>query len=113
MKMLKLEFEMPKGLFLSPDEEKKTPVQLAKDTIKNVILALGMSVKGFKEDERRLYYKICDKLEAKNEDGSEKAEIEFEDQEFGFIKRAFRDGGLMPNPLLRKIEDCIAATPDR
>ena len=107
MKTIELKIELPKDLKLSPEEADKTPVDLAKELIKNVILSFGASQRGFKEDERRQYYKIQDELDLKSDS------VELEDTEFGFLKKCFREVNLMPNPLLRQIEEIIAAVKDR
>lgn len=107
MKTLEINIVIPESIKLSPEEKDKTPLELAKDLIKNVILSYGASQRGFKEDDRRQYYKIQDKLDL------DSSILELEDTEFGFLKKCFREVNLMPNPLLRQIEDIIEKVPNR
>jgi hypothetical protein len=107
MKKLEFKYELPKDIKLNEEEKDMTAPELAGNVIKNVMLTYGAAQRGMREDDRRLYYKICDKLDLKQE------VVEFEDTEFGFIKKCFRESGLMPNSLLRKIEELIEAIPSR
>jgi len=107
VKKFTITFEIPKDLPLNAEDKKKTPQELAQEVIQNVILTAGASQRGLREEDRRLYYKICDKLDEANKEKSES--VDFEDQEFGFIKKCFRETPLNPNKLLRVIEDLIGA----
>ena len=89
----------------------KTEVELCIQTIKNVILIHGNQQKGMPEEDRRLYYKICDVFEKVITD--KVVSVELEDTYAGFIKKCFKEVKLTPDSLLRKVEEKIEGIPQR
>jgi hypothetical protein len=109
MKTLKLAISK-EGLNL--DEEKdKTPIELSTNIIKNVVLLWGNQQRGLSEEDRRLYYKISDAFDKAVKDNLE--EIELEDQWIGFIRKCFKEAKLIPDNLLRRVEELIEGIKDR
>lgn len=93
-------------------------VEVTVAMIKDVTLAYASTSKQFKEDDRRQYYKVCDKMDAlvkaRKEEGSKETTIEFEDAEMGFIKKIFRENtGLLPTDYVRRVEEKVWAVQDR
>ena len=104
MKDLKLELDLEK-LQLNDEDKKASAQKIINNIIQNVILGYGQQQRGFDEKERRQYYKIADALEAAEKSGAEV--VSLEDDQMGFLKKCFRESKLMPNTLLRQIEDLI------
>lgn len=101
MKTLNLNINLD-VLKLSEEDRNKSAVELSIAVIKNVILTYGITQRGLTEEERRKYYKICDALETAKENI-----VELEDDWFAFIKKCFKDSKLMPDNLLRQVENEI------
>jgi hypothetical protein len=108
MKTLKLDISL-EGLNLNDDDKVRSPSQLCGDVIKNVIVAYGVrgQNRGLTEEERRKFYKISDILE-KAEDS-----VELEDDWMGFIRKCFKETPLIPDKLLRRVEEKIEEVKDR
>ena len=104
--MKKLELKLDLESLNLAKEDKETSVQkIIGNVIENVILGFGQQMRGFDEKERRQYYKIADAMDdaVKNN----KTEVELEDDQMGFLRKCFRETKLMPNKLLRQIEELI------
>ena len=110
MKTLGLSFDK-EGMELGAEDKKKTSEEMTVDAIKVVCMAWANTKRGMTEIDRRLYYKVCDDLELALKE--KKTEVELEDNRMGFIRKCFREAMLMPNILLRKVEDLIEAVKDR
>lgn len=85
--------------------------ELAVRVIKNIILSYAQKQRGLGEEERRKFYKLSDALEAAVE--SKKDSVELEDDWFGFLKKCKTDCSLMPDTLLRRVEELIEAVSNR
>ena len=105
---LKLNLEMLK---LSDDDKKQTVQKIINNVVQNVILGYGQQQRGFDEKERRQYYKIADSLEEAEKINGET--VLLEDDQAGFLKKCFKETKLMPNNLLRQVEDLVLAIKDR
>ena len=110
MKKLSLKINT-ENLILGGEDKDKSPIELCVAVIKNVILSFGSQQRGFQEEDRRKYYKISDALAAAIKEGVD--EIELEDDWVGFMRKCFRESTLIPNPLLRAVEDLIQDIKDR
>jgi hypothetical protein len=111
MKTLELVISL-EGLNLNEVDSKKTSQELVMAVIKNLMLGWGsQQQKGFNEEERRKFYKISDAFEKAIKDKAET--IELEDDWFGFIRKCKREVGILPNDLIRRIEDLIDGVKDR
>ena len=99
------------GIELPPDEKKETPEHLFWTVTQNVLLGYANQQRGFTEPERRQYYKISDAFEVVLKDKG--TEVELEDDWVGLLRKAFREAKLMPNKLLRVVENNIEAIKDR
>lgn len=104
MKTLNLKIDLS-TLNISDEEKKKNSVEIVVNIIKSVILAYATQSKGFSEEERRIYYKICDAFDLVIKEGKE--ETILDDNYAIFIKKAFKDTKLMPGDLLRKVEELL------
>lgn len=94
-----------------PDLKDKSGIEVCVDTIKNTFMSWGQKTQGMKEEDRRKYYKICDKFDeaiAKNVD-----KVELDDDWMGLIRKAFRDAPLLPSKLMRRVEEKIWEVKDR
>lgn len=90
---------------IGAEEKQKNTVEISTTIIKNVIVAVAQANKGFNEDERRIYYKICDAFEKAL---AEKLEsIQIDDNWASFIRKNFKEAKLTPNDLLKKVEFLI------
>jgi hypothetical protein len=107
MKAINLGIDLT-GINLGDDVTDKTPRVIGAKVITNVIQVYGIQNKGLTEDERRKYYKISDAFEAMTTD-----EVQLEDDWFGFIKKAFKEGKLQPDNLLRRVEEKVLEVKDR
>lgn len=110
MKVLNLKLDTT-ILNLSEEDKKQTVQYIINKVIENVILGYGQTQRGFDEKERRQYYKIVDALELAVKDNSDM--ISLEDDQVGFLKKCFRESRLLPNTLLRQIEDLVNNINDR
>jgi hypothetical protein len=104
MKSLNLNLNL-EGLNLSKEDSTKSAQQILSDVIQNVILGYGQQKQGLGEVDRRKFYKIQDALEVAIKEGKES--VELEDDWMGFMKTAFREVKLMPNLLLRRVEEKV------
>ena len=104
MKTLELKLNL-ESLNLGEEDKKQSVQKIIGNVIQNVILGYGQTQRGLDEKERRQYYKIADALELAEKEN--KSTIELEDEWFGFMKKCFRESKLMPNTLLRQIEDLV------
>ena len=110
MKELKLALDVEK-LKLNEEDKKQSVQKIINNVIQNVILGYGQQQRGFDEKERRQYYKIADALDTAEKDNAET--VSLEDDQMGFLKKCFRESKLMPNTLLRQIEDLVLGTENR
>ena len=112
MKTLSLDLKIDK-LVLDEESGKKNSKQLMADVIKNVCLGWSNSekVRGMGEEDRRLYYKVCDELEEAV--AGDKMEVQLDDDRMGFIKKCFREARFVPNELLRRVEILVGEVKDR
>lgn len=90
---------------LQPEDTKKTPQEIASQLLKNIVLLFAQQIRGFNKGERKLYYTITDKLANSLKDS--KTEVEFDDSEWGLIKRSFKEVKLEPNNVIRNLEELI------
>lgn len=104
MKELNLNVDFS-AILMNEEDKKLSSRQIMTMIIRNILNAYITQLKGLLYNERKLVYSIQDKL--KEVDDTKKDTIEFEDNEFGFIKRSFRETKLTPNDLLRKMEEII------
>ena len=104
MKKIELKLNLEE-LNLAKDDKETSVQKIVSNVIENVILGYGQQSKGFDEKERRQYYKIADALEDAQKNN--KTEVELEDDQAGFLKKCFRESKLMPNKLLRQVEELI------
>jgi hypothetical protein len=109
MKTLELKLDIDK-LNLNEEDKKQSVQKIINTIINNVILGYGQSQRGLDEKERRQYYKIADALDLAEKENKES--VELEDEWFGFMKKCFRESKLMPNNLLRQIEDLVLGKRD-
>jgi hypothetical protein len=110
MKTLELKLNL-EVLKLSDDDKKQTVQKIINNVVQNVILGYGQQQRGFDEKERRQYYKIADSLEEAEKTNAET--VLLEDDQAGFLKKCFKETKLMPNNLLRQVEDLINNIKDR
>lgn len=110
MKILELKLNT-ETLNLTEEDKKQSVQKTVSNVIQNVILGYGQSQRGFDEKERRQYYKIADTLDLAVKENKET--VELEDDWVGFLKKCFRDSKLMPNNLLRQIEELVNNIKDR
>lgn len=110
MKTLELKLNTEQ-LNLTEEDKKQTVQQTINNVIQNVILGSAQAQRGFDEKERRQYYKIADALELAVKENKET--VDLEDDQAGFLKKCFRESKLMPNKLLRQIEDLVKNIQDR
>jgi hypothetical protein len=104
MKTLSLSIDLEK-LNLAEADKTKSVQSIVSSVIQNVILGYGQQQRGFDEKERRQYYKIADALELAEKEN--KTSVELEDDWWGFIRKCFRESKLMPNSLLRQVEELV------
>ena len=112
MKMLSIKIEI-EGLKLNDEDKSKSPIELTTLVIKNIILSWASSGqrRGLSEEDRRRFYKITDVFEKAVKDGAET--VELEDDWMGFIRKCKRESEIMPNDLVRRVEDLIDTVKDR
>jgi len=104
MKKLGLNIELG-NLNVTEEDKKKSPIEITTTVIKNILLGYAQQNRGFNEDERRQYYKICDIFDLAVKENKE--EIEIDDAYLALIKKSFKETKLMPNDLLRKVENLL------
>ena len=104
MKTLSLTLDVTK-LNLAEADKTKSVQSIINSVIQNVILSYGQQQRGFDEKERRQYYKIADALDLAEKEN--KTSVELEDDWLGFVKKCFRESKLMPNALLRQVEELV------
>lgn len=112
MKTLRLNLST-EGLDLIEEEKKKSPIELATIVIKNMMLisASQSQHRGMDEEERRKFYKISDVFDKAVKEDLES--VELEDDWFGQIKKAKREGRFTPSNLWRRVEELIDEVKDR
>jgi hypothetical protein len=89
----------------------KSVQELTVEVIKGAILSYFSQTGGAKEEQRRLYYKLYDEIEAQ---AKEKTDVlTLEDDRMGLIRKAFRDGGAVPDKLFRLVDEKVAEVKDR
>ena len=104
MKILNLNLDI-KDVNLSPEDINKSNQEVMITVLKNVCVAWSGQKKGMKEDDRRVYYKLCDDLEkAVNE---KKKEVNLEDRRIDFLCKCFKEGIFTPNTLLQRVEELV------
>lgn len=107
MKSLQLDISL-EGIQISPEDKEKTPQSMCVEIISSVISAYGGQKRGFNEIDRRKYYKIMDVFEEALKNPEIKS-VNIEEDWMSFIKICFRDVTLMPNKLLKRVEENIAS----
>lgn len=110
MKTLNLAFA-EKGFQRAPEDKDKTAQEITCIVVQNVVHNYAQQKGGFTQQERILWYKIEDKLRDALEKKPES--IEFEDEQFGMIRKCFQNVKLAPNLLVRKLDELIEAVPMR
>lgn len=111
MKTLKM-IVSREGVKLPPEDEVRSDQGLVAEVIKNIILNYGAQHQGgLTEEDRRLYYKLADIFEKADKEKLES--VELEDNYFGLIKKCKRETMLMPNLLIRRVEELIEEVKDR
>ena len=98
-------------LKLTKELQEKTSQEITCMVIKNIVLSHAAATRGLNEEERRLFYKICDVFDKAIEGKAE--EVELEDNYFGFIKKCKRETSLMPDKILQAVEKLIDEVKDR
>jgi len=93
------------GLNDIPDERKKDPVQLCVLVIKNIMINFANQHRGFQEPQRKQYWRLCDALD--NALTLKLKEVEIENDLYGFLRACKRDGAMVPDELLRRVEILI------
>ena len=94
MKVLNLMIDK-NDLKLDAEQENMSAQEIVTNVLKNVILSnAAASKKGLTEDDRWIYYKICDKISECLKNSTET--IEFEDAQMKMITNAFKQCALMP-----------------
>ena len=99
------------SLTLTEEDKGKSSQELVTTIVKNVILTWGMEKRGLNEEDRRKFYKISDAFELALKE--KKEFVDLEDDWIGFLRKVFREANLMPNNLLRKVEELINEIKDR
>jgi hypothetical protein len=118
MKTLNLEISL-EDIDLNNDDKEKTPQELAAFWVRQIMLmwanqprVVGNQQQALMpETDRKIFYKIDDKLEEAIKE--KKPDVEFEDAEFGFIKKCKREVNMMPSKILRRIEEKIEEVQER
>lgn len=112
MKKLNLNIDLSE-LKLGEVDKEKSDIELCTHVIKNVVLNWGISNnrRGLCEEDRRRFYKISDVFDKAVKDKT--ADIELEDDWMGLIRKCFRECELMPDKLLRQVEEKINEVKDR
>lgn len=105
MKILNLKIELTEKLNLNDQDKLKSCDELCSLVITNVMLSYGQQQRGFEETERKKFYKITDAMDKAVE--LKTMEVELEDDWMGFLKKCFRETKLIPNPLLRVVEENV------
>ena len=82
-----------------------SPEKLAAHIIIGAMLSYSQQNKGILASERKQYYKITDELGKALDEN--KSEFPVNEQDFGFLRKIFREVKLVPNGLLKQIEDQI------
>lgn len=116
MKTLSLLCDL-EGIDLEDIDKDKSPQEIAVLVIKNIVITyanrLGATGRptGLKEDERRKYYKLFDRLEKAVKEEAEL--VELEDDWMGFLRKCKREALFTPNDLSKRIEQLIDDVRDR
>jgi len=110
MKELKLSLDVG-GINIGEEDKKKNPSEIVTTVIKNVCLTWAQSKRGMAGEDRKLYYKMCDVFDVAVKEKADS--VSLDDNVIGFIRKAFREATLVPDVLLRKIEDLVDAIKDR
>ena len=113
MKTMNMEISK-EGIEWGKDRKDKDAVEVTVDMIKDVTFTFAGTSKKFTEEDRRQYYKVCDKfdvlLKERKDTDSVRTTIEFEDTEMGFIRKVFRENtGLLPTDYVRRVEENVMA----
>lgn len=111
MKQLSLNVDLTK-LNLTEEDKVKNSADIVLQVIDNIIITYAQQSKGLVESDRKAFYSIHDKIEKSKLEKFAEGDnyIELSDEELGFIRKCFRETKLIPNDLLRQIEDNIAKT---
>lgn len=110
MKKMSLMFDQT-GFVKAPEDKDKSTQKISEILISSFVLNWSAQKGGLDEANRRIYYKALDKIQAAVKANAEF--VEFEDDEFGFIKKCKAEVRLAPSDLNRKVEALIDAVPDR
>ena len=119
MKTLKLVFSKEGINFVQPRDEGEgeMPIQqVTYNIIRNIIMTYAQEKRGLQEEERRLYYKICDAFEKllKNKgNGKMPEEIKLEDNWMGFIRKCKKEVRMNPDMALQRVEELIDSVENR
>jgi hypothetical protein len=98
-------------LNLNEEDKKKPAKDIISVVISNTIYTYSTQMKGLLQAERKLFYTISTVLENTVKSDSDLAN--FEDGEWGFIKKCFRETKLTPSALLKKVEEAIELVSNR
>lgn len=104
MKILSLKIDSEK-LKLTKEDKERPMAEIVTQVIENIILTYAQQARGFDEKERKQYYRISeafDKAKAEKKDS-----VDLDDEYIGFIRKCFRESKLMPNELLKQIEEVL------
>lgn len=104
MKNLNLNIDLS-DLAVNEEDKQSNPIKISTTVIKNVILSVAQSNKGFSEEDRRIYYKLCDAFEVAVKDNT--GTLSIDDNWAEFIVKNFKEAKLVPNDLLRKVEQLV------
>ena len=111
MKTLNLKISLD-GLKLGEEDNKKSPIEMSAIVIKNIMLGwASQQQKNMPEEDRRKFYKIADLFDKAVKENLDS--VELEDDWMGFIRKCKREIGLMPNELVRRVEEKIDEVKDR
>lgn len=110
MKKINLDIDL-KDIELNESDKKRTASELCMLVVSNIMLTYASRSQGFKEDDRRIYYKIQDTFDKALKDGA--TEVDLEDAEMEFLRKCKRECLLIPNKLLQRVEELIDAVKDR
>jgi len=112
MKTLNLSLDK-EALRLSAADKDKSGEEICAMVIKNIIVHWSTSGqrRGLNEEDRRKFYKISDAFDKAIAD--KKTTMELEDDWMGFIRKCFRECELVPDTLLRQVEERVQEVKDR
>ncbi len=97
-------------MVLQGEDAQSSPQKLSYNMIRNICMNWSMDEqakrRGMSEEDRRLYYKLCDDIEEAVETGAET--VELEDDRYGFLKKCCKAPSF-PSALQRKVDENIWA----